>query len=84
VIQTAGIVSRSIEADEVVLVAPPMVLGWMRPQARLLRQLGLGVSLVPMALEHLNAGQGRNCEELALKRDVQFFTLAPDFDQVAA
>lgn len=72
VIQAAGAAMRATAAEELVLVAPPLVLAGLRAYERVLARHGIATTTVPMAIELLVPGTERPLLGGAVERSFSF------------
>lgn len=72
VIRAAGAAVRATRAEELVLVAPPLVLAGLRAYQRALARHGIVATAVPMAIELLIPGTERPLLDGAVARSFSF------------
>jgi hypothetical protein len=83
VIRAAGAAMRTTAAEELVLVAPPLVLASLRPYERVLAGHGIATTLVPMAIALLIPATERPLLDGAVARSFSFASAAQSFTQAA-
>ena len=83
VIQAAGAAMRATGADELVLVAPPVVLTGLRAYRRVLARHGITTTCVPMAIELLVAGTEQTLLGGAVERSFSFASAAEALTRAA-
>lgn len=83
VIQAAGAAMRATSAEELVLVAPPLVLAGLREYERLLARHGIATATVPMAIELLVPGTDERLLGGAVTRSFSFASATEALTQAA-
>jgi hypothetical protein len=83
VIQAAGAAVRATAAEELVLVAPPLVLAGLRAYERVLARHGIATSTVPMAIELLVPGTERPLLDGTVTRSFSFASAAQALTRAA-
>lgn len=83
VIHAAGAAVRATSAEELVLVAPPLVLASLRAYERVLARHGIATTAVPMAIELLVPGTARPLLGGAVARSFAFVSAAEALTRAA-
>ena len=83
VIQAAGAAMRATAADELVLVAPPLVLAGLRGYERVLAGHGIATTMVPMAIALLIPATERPLLGGAVARSFSFVSAAETLTRAA-
>jgi hypothetical protein len=83
VIQAAGAAVRATAAEELVLVAPPLVLAGLRAYERVLARHGIATTIVPMAIELLVPSTERPLLDGAVARSFSFASAAEALTRAA-
>ncbi len=83
VMQAAGAAMRATGTEELVLVAPPVVLSGLRAYRRVLARHGITTTCVPMAIELLVAGTEQTLLDGAVQRSFSFASAAEALTRAA-